>query len=494
MQPVRRWTAVLGRVSKKCGITLLPSFVRPEKPVERNSTPSAPGSSALLALNGLRGVACLIVFNYHLLFVWTDQVNISWGTHSGDAQQENTKEKTADQIHPYSSLIQLPFVRLLYAGHAMIIIFFVISGYVLSHKPLKLIRATKSPELANTLSSSAFRRGIRLFGPALVATFVTMCLTSAGFFRPGEQINTEDKIYRGVQEQHPEQFDTVYEQLGDWGSSMRRLVGNVWNWDLYYNHYDPHLWTIPLEFQGSIVLYMCLLTFSRLRPAVRVTVSSILVLCCLFVWMRWEVSLFLSGMLLAELDMISGIFRKSPLLDEKDCVQGRRSHAFAWWLVLLLGLYLSSCPSSSPGNAPGYQLLVAYLTDGWTWQAYRPIQALGGYLIVWSFMHLPKVQRLFIRPVAQYFGQISYALYIVHGPILHAVGYRLVRRCWSLTGNETPLGFACGLALAASIILPFAIWLADLFWRAVDDTFVHFARWVDHKLSAKPSGLRDDGS
>jgi peptidoglycan/LPS O-acetylase OafA/YrhL len=458
---VLRCIVALARNCIRSSTVFLPSFVRDWNKVESRQHPLSGGNQALAALNGLRGVACLIVFNYHFLFVWTHSLDVSWGTVIDITGLEET-EVVKFQDNDQKSLLQLPLFRLLYAGHAMVIVFFVISGYVLSHKPVKLMRTGKFEELQRVLSSSVFRRGIRLFAPTIIGTFITMLFTSAGYFEAGKGERTDPITYKGNNEEHPVLFSTFYEQGCDWLSSMGYLISNVWCWDLYFNNYDPHLWTIPLEFRSSIVLFVTLLGLSRLRPVARLPLIISLAGLCLAYWARWEVFLFLAGMVFAELDIVSGIFTEPLLLDEKIISKGHRSKSWMWACVMLTGLYFNSCPSAQPYNAPGYMYLARFISEPYNWQPARPFQAIGGCLMVWSFMHLPKVQRIFTTAVAQYLGQISYAFYIVHGPILHGFGYRLVLRCWSLTGRESNTGFACGLVMAVLIILPVSIWAADL--------------------------------
>lgn len=476
----------LGRMSLRWTALLLPSFLRDWKKPESSWPPSSGGKQALTALNGLRGVACLIVFNYHLLFVWTHNVDASWGTiinMEGLGEVESSKWQDKDQ----KSLFQLPFVRLLYAGPAMVIVFFVISGYVLSHKPVKQIRSGKFAELQHTLSSSVFRRGIRLFGPTIVGTFITMLFTHAGYFEATKGVRTDSVTFKGCNEEHPVLFSTFHEQVWDWVCSMGVLISNAWDWNLYFNNYDPHLWTIPLEFRSSMVLFLSLLALSRLRPIPRLTVMFVFMSLCLAYWAHWEVFLFLAGAMFAELDIISGMFTESSLL-ENDMSQKPRSLSYAWIAVMLAGLFFSSCPTVQPENAPGYMYLATFIPEPYSWQRGRPFLAIGGCLIVWSFMHLPSVQRIFTMAVPQYLGQISYAFYIVHGPILHGFGYNFLLYCWSWTGRETALGFGSGLVLAVIVILPLAIWAADLFWRAVDTSFVELGKWTEKKLLAETSG------
>lgn len=458
-----------GRIGLRLLAHLLPSFVRHWNSPQEKAGPVSGGRYALTGLNGLRGIACLIVFNYHLIFVFTKAADLSWGTHTDDG----------DNLH----YIQLPFVRLLYAGHAMVIIFFVISGYVLSHKPIRLLRAGKFAEFHHTLTSSVFRRGIRLFAPTILGTFITMLFTWGGYFEAGKDVASDAEVFKGNNEGHPQLFKTFYEQIWNWIAETGALVANVWHWDLRFDSYDPHLWTIPLEFRSSMVLFICLLGFSRLRVVPRLVLMTITVATALSYWIRWEVFLFLAGMIFAELDWISGIFAEASPLDEKTAPRQSRLSSLAWAIMMIMGLFCSSCPSLVPYRAPGYKYLASFAPGGYSWQPGRPLQAIGGCLVVWSFMHLPRVQRVFNSRVAQYFGKISYAFYIVHGPMLHSFGYRLLRHIWTWTGQETALRYGTAIILTGMIMLPLAVWVADLFWRAIDTPCVELARRVEAKLS-----------
>lgn len=52
--------------------------------------------------------------------------------------------------------------------------FFVISGYVLSTKPMSLIHVGDQAKLADSLGSALFRRRLRLFIPLICTTFLYM--------------------------------------------------------------------------------------------------------------------------------------------------------------------------------------------------------------------------------------------------------------------------------------------------------------------------------
>lgn len=85
----------------------------------------------------------------------------------------------------------------------------------------------------------------------------------------------------------------------------------------------------------------------------------------------------------------------------------------------------------------------------------------------------------------QYFGKISYAIYLVHGPVLHVVGYRVERWAWGITGVETQQQYVTGFVLGAVFVVPIVVWVADLFWRGVDARTVVFARWVEGRCNVR---------
>jgi|SRR5579862_1278700 len=70
----------------------------------------------------------------------------------------------------------------LHGGFLAVCIFFVMSGYVCSIKPLKLARAGKADEARKAVSSSAFRRVIRLAIPAGIATTISWFLANVGAY------------------------------------------------------------------------------------------------------------------------------------------------------------------------------------------------------------------------------------------------------------------------------------------------------------------------
>jgi peptidoglycan/LPS O-acetylase OafA/YrhL len=435
----------------------------------------------IAALDGLRGWACLLVFNFHFFFTYTWHTHIGWGFN---------KE--------YFGWHQLPIIHMIFSGHIMVAIFFVISGYVLSYRPLKTIRSGSFDQTFSVLSSATFRRGLRLYIPSIVGLFCVFIAIRLGLYNYSRWVVDKGRIVTGTNEQHPIILRSTYIQLWDWYYTLCRLM-NFWDWGLFYNNYNPHLWTIPVEFRSSIVLFLVIIGISRFTTKIRLGLEFATIWFCMR-WGRWDVVLFLSGLVLAEIDLINGIWNtdtnaskpaSTSALDlEKSAgatpIQHfvRRRHREIWIGVFMLGLYIGSSPNLGVLYTPGFVWL-GKLTPKTYPEPHRFPQTVGAVLIVASINNSKTIQKIFVNPLSQYLGQISYAFYIVHGPILHGLGYTLMHNIWQITGRETAFQFCFGALIGWCICLPIALWLADIFWRAVDVPSVKFARQLENRLLAK---------
>lgn len=449
-------------------IALLPSFVQNWMGFERSKPEKLSPTSYL---DGMRGLAALFVFFCH--YSYTCFV-ITKGYGSGEPG-ENT------------NILQLPIIRLFYSGPPMVCLFFVISGYALSLKPLKQLRTQSWDKLFNTMSSSIFRRGMRLFIPTTISTFTIVVMLWLGWYEPTREFAGNKELLRNIIEYHPERLDTFSQQFWDWAWKAFNFI-YVWGWDPFGGSttYDVHLWTIPVEFRCSLMLFLTLIGLARVRTSLRFT---FLALITWFTYRndRWEMILFFSGMFLAELDIIRGARRDTshtplspPLAPSRSpSSTPRYIHQLFWLLLGLSSLYLMSQPDDDFADTPGWITLSTYIPE-WFSDKYRYYQCLGSILFILATTHSPLLQKPFNHPMAQYFGKISYAIYVMHGPVLHVVGYRIEPWAWSITGAEEGWQYNSGFVLGSLFIVPITIWAADLFWRAVDAPSVRFARWFEN--------------
>jgi peptidoglycan/LPS O-acetylase OafA/YrhL len=82
---------------------------------------------------------------------------------------------------PY--LMTLPILRLIMQGGYLAVgIFFIMSGYVCSKRPLEMARAGTPEKARKAISSSAVRRVFRLGLPASIATVISFTIERLGGF------------------------------------------------------------------------------------------------------------------------------------------------------------------------------------------------------------------------------------------------------------------------------------------------------------------------
>ncbi|KAI1425712.1 acyltransferase family-domain-containing protein [Xylaria sp. FL1777] len=497
-------------VLRRTALLLLPSFThsRFSPARERRSDTNGNGGGGVKALSptayldGMRGLAAFFVFFCHYFYTaFFIAEGYNWLPRpppDSDAPPPTTST--------YTSLWRLPFVRLLYSGPSMVCVFFVISGYALSLRPLQLARKRNGEAFARTTSSLIFRRFFRLYLPPIISTLGVAFLLQWGAYEGTREFIQDRTFTRNVIEFHPKRLDSLSAQLTHWAHEMWEFI-HIWSWA---NHagstqYDVHLWTIPLEFRCSMVLFLALIGTARIRDNVRLIVVGLL---SWFVLRndRWEMLLFFAGMTIADLDLRrnahdgrdargtnSGSSSSSPQptlqlpLEETTnqtppSAQKRSTQDSFWTLVSIFALYLLSCPDAGPWDVPGWRYL-GTLIPAWFTEKYRFWQVMGACLFVFCAARSRGWQRFFELPPVQYLGHLSYAIYLMHGPVTHILGYPVQRWAWGITGTDSGPAFKSGVALAAVINIPLVVWAADIFWRVVDMPSVRFAKWLESKLS-----------
>lgn len=400
---------------------------------------SAPSqSNSTRYLDGVRGVASLIVFIFHFSHMEYPGTNKGFG------------------VDGHDSVWQLPVVRLVYSGAAMVSIFFVVSGYVLSHRYLEMIRACEYERFNASLASLAFRRAFRLFLPALASILLQFVV---GAIFPA----ILPKKVNGKQF-HP--------GLAALLQNIDRLM-NPWTWEPYMDGgYNPQLWSVALEYRGSMVVFVTLLALSRTQLVGRLMVEISMIVHA-FAHKRWDVALFTSGMLMAELDVH---IHSSPV---RATFMRKKGVKLCLLTSLLLGIWLSGFPRDEGIQSYGY----AFLGQVWPFGEYRRRFWLGisAILVVAPMPYLPSIQQFFNCRIAVYLGKISFSLYLIHGLGNRTVGSWLLHSTHQILGNKGYWACATSFAITSILYLPLIIWSADVFWRAVDLPSMRLAKWIEQK-------------
>ncbi|ETN44305.1 uncharacterized protein HMPREF1541_10485 [Cyphellophora europaea CBS 101466] len=468
---VRLISIVLDALKNVSPNVLKPSFLR-----AANASAKRPTNS-LAALDGLRGLACLCVLNQHYSQIYSDR-NFLYGW-------------LAQPTDVY--LPEFPFVKVLWSGSAQVFTFFVLSGYVLSIKPLRQMRS-QSPEIQKTLTSSIFRRGMRLFIPSCAILVVVAIIAQAGIYIPAQEALSQGLVAapENVVLPKPAFIDMLHDLWGDF-----RGLTNMWSWSTYAPTLNQHLWTIGIEFRASMLLYLMQAGTCRLKAWIRILIG----LCILFYCASTaqdHVLLFFAGMILAELDLayLTHYEARSDtalawaptnsvsVLESIARHFHPKSRSFRLWQLVLFatGLYLMSAPMRGAEATPGYVWLCQWTIPFWYHSEFRSywFWTIGALLLLHTAVHSPNIRVIYTNRFARYAGKISYAMYLVHGPILHAVAYGLLPFWQSITqpvgGRTTQLGFTLQWLLGAGVACPLIVYFADLVHRLLDMPSVQLAR------------------
>ncbi|KAI1001979.1 hypothetical protein K3495_g6225 [Podosphaera aphanis] len=427
-------------------------------------------------LDGLRGWAAFMVYWQHHQ-VWArvgfpaEQIfESSWGTNG----------------HYYFSTF--PFVRSLFTGgHCAVAVFFVISGRVLTAKPMSLLHAGDYVALGDSLSSALFRRWLRLYIPCICTTLLYM--TSWHLFDiwtayPEHQSNWIDELWNWYIEFKG--FSFVFRSTGP--------TAPPWF------TYNFHMWSIPVEFRGSILVYTSLFAFTKCTRDARILLMIVLMFYFLYLVDSAHYAMFIFGMLLSDIDLqeraedLPRVFYKI-----RNCL-GQYINAF--WIVLFgLGMYLSGVPTvykdlTSLSQLPGwYYLSFLSPNDVLDYKWYYLFWAAA--LLVVTIHRLAWLRAFFETRFCQYLGRISFALYLVHGPVLWTLSDRAYLAVgWTREENIKPLkhwinlyplsrvgplGMEINFLVPHLLILPVTLWLAEIATKLFDEPSVKIAQWIYRK-------------
>ncbi|UNI24718.1 hypothetical protein JDV02_010445 [Purpureocillium takamizusanense] len=470
-QPWKPAGAPSARLQRNRLISLARSWVWPQ------ARRRAPCVRPTAYLDGLRGFAALIVyFHHHELWVH-------------DRLQQNAILENAFGYEGKFYFAAFPGIRIFFTGgHFAVSTFFVLSGYVLSIKPLQLIEGGDMVALGDHLASAFFRRWLRLFLPLMIVMF--LYATSWHVFGPPTDGVTPQATWRA-------EMWTLYAEFKNF-SFFFRDGGIPWL------SYSFHLWSIPVEMKGSMVVYASALALSRSTVSARLWCQLALIGYFLYIADGWYCAMFMAGMLLSNLDHLAKTDRLPRLLAKL-----RPYKTFIFYHLFAISLYLGGIPCQ---NREVEQLA---RNRGWHYLSYLKPQAVFDYkwfylfwaaiFLVSSVAHIRCLRRFFETRFCQYLGRVCYALYLVHGPVLWTVGDRLYQSIGLTAHGQDfalpwankvalpqagPLGLEASLLMAQVLLLPLTFCLADLATRAFDTPSVQFAQWLYRRTLAGECGKR----
>ncbi|PMD43501.1 hypothetical protein L207DRAFT_423857 [Hyaloscypha variabilis F] len=415
-------------------------------------------------LDGLRGIAALEVYIFPTTSIWA----IIYPTfHSSPAE---------------TNPLQFPLIRTFVASApAAVSLFFVISGYVLTQRSFRSIREHFPEKVYPAVASSMFRRGFRLYTLPIILTFCEMLATRIGI--------TPRLSFTFVLEKSLEL------QFVNWLHEINRFMNPLYNFSgaiqglVTYMKYDTAIWTIPLEYYGSLLCYILLLLLAQ-APADLQRMAIVAIILAFFMLLgSWHFSCFTVGMLIVDFNLHQ---------ESTSTTKGPPKHGIHWVALFAAAFYVAGLPTFALGDAhlkpmPGFET-VRWLTPSWLHMEdhARFAWSLSGIALLLSISQLPRLKAVLETDFCQYLGKISFSLYLIHLFCLVLFGLKLQAFLMYLVGVEPHdlVGggvyddtlryvLVCGVWYVLNTALAFA--LAAQVERWVDRPSVRFAKWLDEK-------------
>jgi peptidoglycan/LPS O-acetylase OafA/YrhL len=356
--------------------------------------------------------------------------------------------------------LKQPVAILLITGGPMVQVFFVISGYVLSYRMVKLMRLKQALPLLDAIVSSVFRRYIRLYGSAAVASFLAMLST----------------MYR---KRHTRKTPPVT-QIMTWGKDFAAFSNVFAKVEGYQNDGTPEkylmvLWTIPVEYRGSIILFFYCIAACKLSTINRMILCWFL-MACSYYWNINFITLFLGGAFLADLSFTRNPERLGrPALpvatEEKSPQRQSRSKKIFYSAMLVCSLMIIGKP---PGK----------LQDGyWPWPVLAKIAkphwwvVVGALQMVWALDSYETLQIPLNWNFSQYLGDLSFGIYVMH-PLVIWLLWDDFLNPWRLRWLGKELWT---LIPTMALFYLVVLWAAEQFIK-IDNKVVALGRWLQKKV------------
>ncbi|MGJ4846336.1 acyltransferase family protein [Leifsonia sp. Le1] len=380
------------------------------------------------SLDGLRGVAALSVVIYHALLV-VPAVSVLY-----------IEKADATPLTPEWWLFRTP-LRLVMPGHEAVLIFFVLSGFVLT---LPLLTHRQSPR---SILAYYGRRILRLYVPVWGAVAFALLLAVA--------VPRDPSVGSSWLATHlPPTFSAVWHDLV--------LV-------LGTSNLDSPLWSLTWEVWFSLLLpvMFVLLKVARVHDW---WLGGIALLIALSAVSRFPA--VLDALPLSWLT--GGILQYLPVFGIGMIVASRRetiarlaTRIRSWWPVIAGALLLMISPSLVPTGAV-YTPVSAALAA---------VSLIGVAGVVFIALEAPARRVLETRPV-QWAGTRSFSVYLIHEPILVAAAL--------VTGADAWLPWL----FVALALLPVVLLAAEGFYRVIERPSMLLSQRVGRAILAPPAARR----
>lgn len=378
--------------------------------------------------DGLRGLAALVVVIQHYILAFYPAI----------FSRADELRHTGYELE--TTLASTPF-NIFFNGNFAVCIFFVLSGYVLTHK----FFITKDSEY---ITAGACKRYIRLMIPVLVIVAIAYVFMKLSLFNNIEvsKITLSSNWLATTYDFEPSLM----------GMLKQGIYGVFVGTDFSYN---TSLWTMSVEFLGSFLVFSLASIFGKSKK--RYIFYTIIAIY----FVKTYYLAFILGM------MLSDCYNSNYEVIRK--LKGRATCS----ICLVLGLFLGSYPLVPTDNTIYKYISIETFNSG---VLYRTV---GAVLLMIAIMNSKILISFFSSKILNYVGKISFSMYLIHLIIICSFSGTLFTSALPYLGYNK----AFILTFILSMILIFII--SHYYSKYIDDTAVKISSYVYKKMFSNTSSV-----
>jgi peptidoglycan/LPS O-acetylase OafA/YrhL len=388
----------------------------------RKKTKRVSNEGKMLYLESVRGLAALTVVLAHILTLFFPYPEV-------DAHALSQGSGAINHL-----FYGLPFGFLI-AGHFAVLLFFILSGYVLTYR----FYETKND---NELRKQAAKRYFRLAIPVFATVMTSYFLLATGAIGHLKEVFNITGAPAAV---------TLFQFTPDLGGALYdATIGVLING---HEQYNPVLWTMTIEFIGSFVVFGFAMLIGKLRYRWAFYIAALVALSNTYYLG------FIIGLIFADLKHNSDLLDRFRAVMNKVYLTG----------LLVLALILASIPQ--PWTQVSDLLHVFSLPFTGPMANTNIAHYLGASIIMLISISIPGVQQfLSARPLV-WLGSLSFAIYLTHTLVLYSLGTWLFAKLW-----DAKLGIYYSAGISGIVVVIVTLGVAVFWKKYIDDMSVRVSR------------------
>jgi peptidoglycan/LPS O-acetylase OafA/YrhL len=379
-------------------------------------------------LEGLRGVAALAVLVGHTLGAF-------W------------PGRKPMELNPFSPL---GLLHIFYDGGFAVLIFFALSGYVLTYR-------AQRENGVDILTSTAIKRYPRLMIPALGSILLAYILLKFGLMFNVEAAKNIGSVWLGY----------FYGFEADFAVAVKQgIFGAIFIGETSYN---SSLWTLTIEFYGALLIIGLAMA---LRKAEAWRYWFLAALIAAGVWSFGNQGVYYGT-------LIAGLFL--GMIDHK-------SEWKVWFIApaFMVALWLGGFNQGAmyfPLNEMTIQI------NGNELDKPTLSKSLGAIIMVLCILRSHGLKEFFSNAVCKFLGKISFSLYLVHVAVICSIG------CFTFLKISTCAPQSIAAIIAGATCISVSIALSMLFELTIDRNSIKISgtasRFIKTRFSPMPSQLKE---